>query len=60
MDKNKTKLITVYCSYYVIFYIFYNLLGSSDWWNRKLIDEYVPIVRKQDLKPIYKQFGWKF
>jgi len=34
--------------------------GSSDWWNRKLIDEYVPIVRKQDLKPIYKQFGWKF
>ena len=33
---------------------------SGQWWNRKLVGEYLPAVDKATLKPIYKQFGWQF
>ena len=33
--------------------------AKGQWWNRKLIGEYVPEVDLETLQGVYRQFGWK-
>jgi hypothetical protein len=34
--------------------------GSSKyWWKRRRFGEYIPAVSLQDLKGVYRQFGWE-
>ncbi len=32
---------------------------SKEWWRRRLIGEYVPVVSLTDLRKVYRQFGWE-
>jgi hypothetical protein len=33
--------------------------SGRDWWQRRLIGEYIPVVSLKDLRVVYKQFGWE-
>ena len=32
--------------------------GRGGWWERRLLGEYTPVLDREILKPVYKQFGW--
>jgi len=33
--------------------------AQGNWWNRRLIGEYIPQVNLEMLSEVYEQFGWK-
>ena len=39
-------------------------IGSPDyekgrWWRRRRVGDYLPVVDKEMLAPVFEQFGWK-